>query len=770
MKRKMVLAGRQSALFALLCWLFMTTLPAFSKDTKSIVEADDVPGEAVSTTKDTQEVNSKTHSFNLKFSDLYGDSNPVMLRGTEDRLSIPLPLPALWEPKSITLHVDLIPSLRLNDFSQLVIKANGRVITQTPLNSAEHRLTVDVPVSKTALKSGFNEITLEAVQHYTDACEYPEAAQLWTQVSLQDSTISIEATQKNIEPSLRNLSYFFDKASWLRRAEVSVLSSTNPDEDSLSALGLIAQSIGQRFDFMPVTIKHSSLEDSFRALTEGRNDANDRVFVALATFDDMERLGFSHDYPTDQGPIIALEAFPGKIERYGLLIIGNNSKELKSAASAFALLKAPWPNHDWVAIKKMTIPDPEKLEKRFAIPTAGRGAFPLRALGYRSTTLRGLNAQGKSLKIWNNSWQGRMQVRLHMAYASGMSEQSSLAVINNGVMHSQIPLNNPEGGIYEKYAVTIPAGAMKPGWNTLELKPYIYPLDAGGDCETWFSDNLAVTIYEDTTIQKFGGSEFVSTDLSLISGQGILFTADYLGSNIGFNLTDSDSGTLSSAMTLVAKLSQIYDRPLLNSWFGIGEYEPATFHYWIGAWDKLPEQVRRDFESQIPDIADFNVPVMQSSTFRVYEGWDWMAERLESLGLIRTPPASTTEVDLKVTSSLEDNTFAMSGQNAAYEPLILFTANDSPTLSAGIETVIDYGLWGQLRGILTYWSPNDDVVSAVTAEDSPFSAFGLRGGVSIWVSQHPWLSLFVLLFLITLLIILTRKLLKQYQASNQPKT
>lgn len=766
---------RHQAALLFLCCLLLAPFSALAKEARggAIGSASHDGIDGTSTTLLVEEAGGPegapgTTIFNLSFADLYGDSNPVLLRGNQDSLSIPLPLPALWETTSIKLRIKLTPSLRLNNFSQLIVKANNQVIGQTPLNLDQQSLTMDVPVSTGRLKSGFNTITLEAVQHYTESCEYPEAPQLWTQINLLESGITITAKEKNIKPSLRNLSYFFDKASWQRGAQLRVLSSSNLDKDALSALGLIAQGIGQRYDFLPATISHEALDSNSDTLTEGASD--ERVTVVMATFDELESLGFTHSYPTDQGPVIAIKTLPGDIERYGLFIIGKNTGDLHKAASAFALLKAPWPNRDWVAIKQMKIPNQEKLEKRFSIPTAGRGAFPLRALGYRSTTFRGLNSQGTRLKIWNNSWQGRIQVRIHMSYASGMSEQSSLAIINNGVMHSQIPMNNPEGGVYEKYAVTIPAGAMKPGWNTLELKPYAYPQHSGGDCETWFSDNLAVTIYEDTTVQKFGGSEFLTTDLSLISGQGILFTADYLGSNIGFNLTDSDSGTLSSAMTLVAKLSQIYDRPLINSWFGIGDHEPSTFHYWIGPWDRLPADIRGNFESQLPDVIDFNVPVMQSSTYRVYEGWDWLAEKLEAMGLIRTPPASTTEVDLRVSSSFDGDTFAMSGQNSSQEPLILFTAKDSQTLRSGVESVIGYGLWGQLRGILTYWSPGDDVVSAVTAEDSPFSAFGLRGGVSIWVSQYPWLSLFVLLLIIGLLIVLTRKLLKQYQASKHPPT
>lgn len=702
----------------------------------------------------------------LSLAKLHGSSAPVNLTGVSDTLPLSLPVPALWQVNDAVLQLRVTPSQSLINTSQLVVLVNGKVAHQFPLERKAEEFSLDLPLPVNLLEPGFNRVDVRAIQHYTDECEYPEAPQLWTQVNMAHSRFLIKAMPSPVQPHLLELDHLFDRATWREKPVVTVITPGDADAGHVRAMGLVAQGVGQRYDFVPVELRHRKLPVGTETLSSAI-DEESRVAVIIGTFEQLKGATAGMDFPRDSGPVIAIKTLPGDITRYAVMLMGANGEEMVSAASAFAIQRVPWPDSDWVAINQVEIPVPKNLEKRFSIPTMGSGAFPLRALGFRTTTLRGLDREGISLRIWNNSWQGRMQVRVHMSYASGMGHHSSLAVLTNGVMHSQIPLNNPEGGVYENYAVTIPAGSMKPGWNTLELKPYMMPHQAGGHCQAWFYDNMGVTVYEDTTIQKFGGSEFKQTDLSLISGQGLLFTEEPLGRNIAFHIAGEDSDTLSSAMTLMAKLSQIYDRPLLNASFGAGDEEHANNHYWIGAWDKLPETIRESLGSSIPAGVDFRVPVMQSATVQVYEGNEWISAKLEEFKLRRTPPANTTEVEINLNGTFEDKNFAMSARNSDGEPMIVFTAVNSEQLRKGVVSVVDYGLWAQLRGMLSYWSSDGKHVISVAAEDAPFSAFGLRGGMGLWVSQHPWLALSILVLMVAVLVILTRKVLRQYQVRRK---
>lgn len=707
-------------------------------------------------------------SVKLPLSQLAGQSGVQRLSGVEQSMSWGLPVPALWQPDTVTLHVNGTISEALINSSQLQVLLAGKVIAQQTLDGRQSRLQMRVDVPVTELTPGFNAMQLRVVQHYTEKCEYPMAPQLWTEIDLAASYFDIVASPRQVTGRLSQLSRLFDKASWQANQQITVFSEQSENSEHLAALGFVAQGIGQRYDYIPTRIQHQPLPASRQALSWPMADSQ-RVAILMGRFEMLADIINVGDYQRAGGPVLALQTLPGLPSRYLLLVMGETDEQVRQAAASFAIPGVPWPNSHWASIDSLTIPTENALEKRFSLPTAGQGAFPLRALGYQNQTLTGIDSAALTLPVWNNTWQGRMQVRLHLAYASGMATQSALNVKTNGVLNGSIPLNNPQGGIYENYAVTIPAGLMKPGWNQLSFEPVMIPQSHGGECQPFFPGNLALTIYEDSTIQKFGGDELQRLDLASLNGSGYLFTEQPLGKGIAFHMTDTDSATLSAAMTLMGKLSQVYKRPLLNSRFALAgdSHEADDLHYWVGRYAALPENLQSSLQLALPDNVAIDVPLMQSATVQVHEGAEWFNTGLDTLGLRKTPPANVTQVGMQLQGDFGRNGFALSARDKAGKPHIVFTAEDSALLKDTIDTVVDYGHWGQLRGGLSFWSPGGRTVYAVSYDEAPFSAYGLRGGLGLWVSQYPWRALFILLGLTGLMVWLSRKLLKQYQQRNQ---
>ena len=714
-------------------------------------------------------VSDNSQLFELSLSKLMGDSKPRNLAGVSDQLNVSLPLPALWEPTAVDLHLNGIPSKTLINPSQLVIYLNDTVVAQYELGRGAENFSYKINLPTNLLKSGFNRVQVRAIQHYTEVCEYPMAPQLWTQINLEESKFSIRAQPKKLPPSLNALPHLFDRSTWNEMETVPVFMASPVAEDQLAALGHVAQGIGHRYDFVPTRLSQEVLPARIADL-DSKMPANSRVAVVMGTFSALRTFIDKPGFPVNAGPVVAVQALPNNPHRYVVFLLGKDAEEISSAASAFAIPGVPWPDSHWANINTIDIPTHTNLGKRFSIPTAAVGAFPLRALGFTTKTIEGMDAPSVQLKIWNNTWQGRMQVRVHLAYASGMSSQSALNVLTNGVMHGSIPMNNPNGGLYENYAVTIPAGAMKPGWNNLEFKPVMIPQNqsSNGQCQPFFDGNLAVTIYEDTTVQKYGGDELRQIDLAAISGFGYLFTERPLGKGIAFHLASKDRQTVSAAMTLVAKLTQVYNRPLLNATFGLGDKDNEDdHHFWIGAYSELPAEVKQVININMPSSVMVPVPLIQSATVQVYETSDWLFTLLEKFKIRRTPPQNFTEVKMNLSGEFGRNNFALSTKNKANQPMIIFTATDATLLREGIDTIIDYGQWAQLRGMFSFWMPSGKEVYAVSTEDAPFSAYGLRGGLGLWVSQYPWTSLMVLITFMLGMIAFTRRILKQYKNRNQ---
>lgn len=703
-------------------------------------------------------------NFDLKLSKLLGDATPRNLNGVDARMNIALPLPGLWEPEEVMLELSGVASKSLIKTSQLLVIVNDRIVGQKELGNGEDKFTHRIAIPVEYLNDGFNTVQVRAIQHYVEVCEVPLSPQLWTQINLEQSKFVIRARPRAVDPHLSMIAKLFDRATWQETPTVPIFTVANISNVQLGALNHVAQGIGQRYSFVPARLLKLDLPSNVQTL-DSVMPKRSRTAVILATFDTAKALLGKLDFPTDQGPIVALQTLPNNQARYILLLLGKDDNEVAKAASAFAITGVPWPDNTWAAISKIDIPTHAELEKRFSIPTAGSGAFPLRALGYKSKTLTGIDSESIKLKIWNNTWQGRMQVRLHLSYASGMSNQSALNVIANGVMHGSIPLNNPDGGLYENYAVTVPAGALKPGWNEIEFQPRMIPANNGGQCQPFFNGNLALTVYEDTTIQKFGGDELKQVDLASISGAGYVFTEKPLGRGVAFHLAAKDADTISAAMTLVAKLSQVYNRPLLNSTFSVTDDVAVSgdYHYWIGAYQNLPKTLQSQLKVSIPQTLNIAVPLIQSATVQVYENTQWIINLLERLRIRTGATQNFTEVQMDLSGEFGSNSFALSTENDDGEPTLIFTANNPSSLREGIDTVVDYGQWSQLRGLFSFWEPGSKEVYAISADNAPFSAYGLRGGLGLWVSQYPWTSLLILLSFIGLLVYLTRRILKQYK-------
>ncbi len=707
-----------------------------------------------------------THAgeFHFSLAKLIGSGKISNLQGERAQLTFSLPVPPAWQAKDVELRLRGNVSSSLIASSQLVVYLNGEAIQQYPLQYEGHHFDVVLNIPADKLKSGFNDFVLQANQHYTESCEYPRAPQLWTQVNLEQSGFTINATPRALTSSLSRLGDIFSKANWHDRPTVTLMTATKPSRDEISVMGLLAQGVAGYYDFVPVRINHDVYPvDVHRLASLIPEDS--RAVIVMGSFGQLgsylQDLGISqHDKP-----VIAVRTLPGDSTRQVVILAANDDKDLKKLATAFALRGMPWPDHAWVSIDKLKMPPSRALEKRFDLPLASSGAFPLRALNYKTTTYSGQDSDGPSLRVWNNSWQGRMQARVHLTYASGMSGQSSLNIISNGVMQGAIPLNNPRGGIYENYAVTIPAGALNPGWNTIQFKPVLVPVSNGGKCQPSYDGNLALTIYEDTTLQKFGGDELRESDLALLSGAGSIYTEGPLGKGIAIQMTDGSADTLSAGLTLVAKLTQVFRRPLMNIWFGVGAAPEMKHQYWIGAYKQLPADVANKVGVDFPASIAVDVPIIQSATLEVREGNEWLRSTLETMGIRNTPPAKYTSADVALSGPLSRYSFAATKVIDGNVVTVL-SADTSATLKQGVATLIGYGQWAQLKGRLAFWEPESEKVTSVSFEDAPFSAYGLRGGLGIWVSQYPWLALFALLLIIGAIIFITHRALDAYQARH----
>jgi hypothetical protein len=702
--------------------------------------------------------------FTIPLSRLMGNDKPVRLTGVASSMKLSLPLPGLMQARSVRLELAGTASRALLASSQLEIAVNGRVIRQFGLDGSADgfRHSINVPLS--VLREGFNEVQLTVAQHYTNTCEYPMASQLWTEIQLRESQFVVSATPKAAAARLDTLDALFDKAVFTDAPPVSVFTAQTPKGAVLSASGLVAQGVGHRHDYVPVRIASARFPSAFAQLGAAL-PPKARTGVVLGTFTELASYLQGLGVPTDSGPVVAVRALPEDPTRFVVILAAATEAELPIAATAFALQRMPWPGRAWVAVRDLQLPSTAAMEAAAAAQKVSNRSLPLSALGYTTTTYSGLPTGNATLRLWNSSWQGRMQLRLHLNYGSGMAGQSALNVVANGVMHGSIPLSDPTGGAYTSYAVTLPTGSLRLGWNTVELQPVLVPQTNGGECKPFFLGNLTTTIYDDSTLQAFGGSPLMRPDLGLIARDGRNPQMAPLGEGMAVQLTDAEDATVGAGLTLMAKLTQVLRTPLLRASFQVGPDEKATNRLWVGTMERLPEQVRERTGLASADRLLLSVPLVQSVKVPVLEESDTLT-RLQAL--LQGPPSQPLVLEAKV--ALNDASSHHAIAATAFDgghPLTVFTAASPQDLEKGLHDVVGYGPWAQLRGGMAFWRPGEPV-KTVISEDAPFSAYTVRGSLGLLISQYPWWSLAIVLAMIALVVVLTRIVLARYRRRNLP--
>jgi hypothetical protein len=183
---------------------------------------------------------------------------------------------------------------------------------------------------------------------------------------------------------------------------------------------LVAQGIGHRYDYVPVRLSTARFPAAPAQLGTTL-PAQARAAVVLGNFDSLGAYLQGLGAPTDSGPVVAIRTLPEDPTRFVVILAAATEAELPIAATAFAMQRMPWPGKAWVAVRDLQLPPPKDLREAADVQDASTHAQPFSALGYATTTYSGLPTGNASLRFWNSNWQGRMQVRLHLAYGSGIT-------------------------------------------------------------------------------------------------------------------------------------------------------------------------------------------------------------------------------------------------------------------------------------------------------------------------------------------------------------
>lgn len=706
----------------------------------------------------------ESRTYHLPLAQLAGATESLLLKGGAPELALALPLPHLVEPVEVMLTMEGDASRSLSDTSQLVVKVNGRIVDQLKLKSEDGRFKRSMAIPAHFLREGLNDVRLVAAQRSHPAqnsCDADAAPELWTQIDIDKTSFTIVARPRPVPARLDAMDMLFDPVSLQERHTLQLMTADVPTPGELKALAAAAQGLGRRHGDVPVMVRHGRFPANLRSLSSALEEGV-RGALVVGTFDKVATYLDGLGLPADPGPVIALRPLPDDPTRFALVLAAKEEADLEMVAAAFAVPGVPWPDQTWLQIRDLDLPDTGPIQRIIEAPADPEVIFPLRALGYKTATFAGKSAPETSLRFWNNNWQGRVLVQVHLSYASGMAPQSALNVRANDVLHGSIPLNSPAGGSYFNYAVTVPAGSLKLGWNTLQFQPVLIPDGDGTECKT--QDSLAVTLYDDTTVQKYEGAPSRQSDLALLAGLGRPYVDGKTAPDLAVHVGDTDSQTIGAGLTLLAKIAQVRHGPLQRVWFGTGEGPAVAHHLWVGEHESLPPALRRHavHERQAGSVM---IPLAETVRIPRPDGLEWYAALRDKLSFDGEDKPAYTNASLHVASSPGGKSHAYT-ERAGGVTTTVFTADDRGILAAGIASIVAPQQWHQLRGSYASWTAGKGGVSTISTDAAPFEAYGMRGGMAIVFSRHPWMALVALGLAIGLLVPVTSRVIKAYRRRN----
>lgn len=484
------------------------------------------------------------------------------LRCVSDEQAIEIPMPYRWKITSakLKLHYAVSASL-ISRMSHMVVKVNGVSVAQTKLVqiSPNDPFTVNIPASM--LAPGYNKLSFSVSQHYSEKeCEQPCASSLWTSIKLDTSALILDYELKPVPMQLSSVSDFtFDPR--LITSGRAHLAFNTADEQAASLAAVVASGVARRYDYRKVTF---SVSDMLQA-------GQDNVVIGTEAF---VRPLLGKALPSasaDKGgylKILPMLNEDGSTDNKHALIVvtGATVEEVKLAAETLANLSLAYPGSDELRAVGFSLPDISAYGGRGII--ASDKVYDFKTLNLPTRTMAGMNPLASTINFrlpadFLIKQNRTVELVLNFAYGAGMRADSALNVLVNNMAVRAIPLQNTEGGFFEKYKLDIPTYVFRPGDNTITFSPELHV--TAKECDLLQPGNNFFTLFDNSTLKFPYMPHFVEMPrLELFMLNGFPFTRWPDGFEGSIYIARPSLDALAAAMNVVGLMTQKNGFPLIN--------------------------------------------------------------------------------------------------------------------------------------------------------------------------------------------------------------
>ncbi|MDH5785694.1 MAG: cellulose biosynthesis cyclic di-GMP-binding regulatory protein BcsB [Chromatiales bacterium] len=704
-------------------------------------------------------VSSGKSSKGLPLHQLRAESGPIRLDGTQNSATVTFPISARESLSEVELSLYVTNSIALMRRSQMAVSINGSVIGQIPFKSEHPESHTRIAIPSTLLSTGYNQLTFSVAQHYTESCEDPAAPELWSEIDTMRSVIRYNALPRTITPSLAQLPLLMDKR--LSGDYSLTIATVNlPDNALIEAGAFVAQAAALSREYAALTIDHATLTKPEGVASERRalDDLPDDIFgggdgVLLGTRDELQPWLDNTIYAKASEPLLALRPYGREGNRFVLIVTGMDSGEVRLAAKTLMLAYEGLPPTDLSNVGEMVA----GVATRSTLHSGKRQSFA--ELGFESVTRQGIYPEPMRLRFWVPADRfakpnSELNLHLHMAYGAGAAGASTLNIFLNNRFEHAIALMEPVGAVYYDYRIPIPISSLAPGWNDLTFRPNMLPQRSGGECQAVFTNNLLLTLFDDSYLQTDEMGQLVQLpDLNLLARTGFPFTGGREQGGLTVMLTENSSGNVAAAWSLLGKLAQVNHYPITKlSVSGMEGVEGEALL--LGQFDDVP------------------VLLKQASALG-REGWIELGNRrgrgnvLDNLFAADAAKDKSAGLEVSLGDLMQRGLVVTQFENplsTESASVVMVVAATAELLRSQVASLVEDAYWRQLGGgTVVYTEGAEQLLKYPAAANYLVGDAGAQARISYTFIHYPLLALAIIGAVILLFSLLTLRWLISYR-------
>ena len=460
----------------------------------------------------------------------------LMLQGEDDVVDLTFVLDA----GRIAEGGDLVIAYRnavsvMPEASSVSVTINGSPVGDFPIRSPSGFDTQAISVSPALLRAGVNEVRLRAVQRHRVDCSMEATYELWTEIDRQASGFrSRSALGAEDFQSLRTLGRTEHGLTDLR-----LVLPAGAGAAALTRAAPVVQTLALALnrDDLSVTV----------AETAGRGPGLDLI---VATDDDPGSLATAGDAP--YGLSVAAGADAGRAR---VVLRAATAGEIPGLL--LSAVQGPL---------KPVLDTGIRAKRKGEIRAEENSAYTLADAGYVASPFSGRLFHTRFDMILPADFYpaeyATLDLALHAATSPGLKPTSQLLVRVNGHIVKSLPMRAADGEVFSGRKLELPLRAFRPGRNQIEL---LAELERAADDACVFAerdDSVPRFILLDTTGIRVPALARVARSPELAAFAGSAYP--YAGpSGVSVHALKPDAGSVSAAMTMIAKMSLAARAPVV---------------------------------------------------------------------------------------------------------------------------------------------------------------------------------------------------------------